>query len=122
MSYFVYFVIVFIAEELAELALKKADILAQKYGKLNYHMGSKCKRLTIIYCKQLIIVKTIVSIWKTLILEIVIHFFCSQPYLQTYHHSRCRFSRRFNHCFDCCFGTPSKKRFEEQLVKCSFKD
>ena len=29
------------AQELANIALKRADMLAQKYGKLNYHIGGK---------------------------------------------------------------------------------
>ena len=31
----------FPAQELANIALKRADMLAQKYGKLNYHIGGK---------------------------------------------------------------------------------
>ena len=31
----------FSAQELANIALKRADMLAQKYGKLNYHIGGK---------------------------------------------------------------------------------
>ena len=38
MKYIFYF---FPAQELANIALKRADILAQKYGKLNYHIGGK---------------------------------------------------------------------------------
>ena len=31
----------FLADELASFAIRKAEILANKYGKLNYHIGGK---------------------------------------------------------------------------------
>ena len=31
----------FLADELASFAMRKAEILANKYGKLNYHIGGK---------------------------------------------------------------------------------
>lgn len=36
-----------LADELASFAIRKAEILANKYGKLNYHIGGKLNNLLI---------------------------------------------------------------------------
>lgn len=38
----------FVADELASFAMRKAEILANKYGKLNYHIGGKLNNYLIL--------------------------------------------------------------------------